>query len=39
MWEFLAATDGWLAANGADGSAHPSPEEHDELVEKYRHLE
>ena len=35
LWEFLAARDGWIAANTVQESAAPTPEEHDAMIEKW----
>jgi len=35
LWEFLAARDGWVAANTSQESAAPTPEEHDTMLAKW----
>jgi len=35
FWEFLAARDGWMAANNPPENAYPTPEEHDAMLEKW----
>jgi len=36
FWEFLAARDGWIAANAPpDQVRPPTPEEHDAMIAKW----
>lgn len=35
LWEFLAARDGWIAANTTKQDRAPTPEEHDAMIEKW----
>lgn len=35
LWQFLAARDGWIAANTPDQSKPPTAAEHDAMVEKW----
>lgn len=39
LWEFTAAVDGWIKANGQSKPEAPSNEEHDALVERFKHLD
>jgi len=36
FWEFLAARDGWIAANSPSDEKHaPTAAEHDAMIEKW----
>lgn len=39
LWEFQACVDGWVKANGGGKTEPPTNEEHDALVERFKHLD
>lgn len=39
FWQFQAAVDGWVKANGGGKPDAPTGEEHDALVARFKHLD